>query len=411
MPRPSIPWMIWTRKRQRRFASSTPPPSRSPIRWSWYIPDPQRRPPPRTMQNNPAILVVCMLILPVLASMPAQAQRRTITLPSLLKEMTDRDAMARWPSPEYTERQASSYDRRSKTPADPEGWFANDDFSQFIRSEENTGRWEWVMMEAEGPGCVVRIWFGGMLPKGILRFYLDGAETPAIEGPAYEALVGKLLAERPLAIENAHGIPGAPGGMNLFLPIPYSRHCKITYEEPGQHDPNKPPEGRWYNIEYRTYAPGTRVRTFTIQDWQVARLAMEKTCQTLLDPPVPPAGREITLDRTLAPGESATVDFPKGPAAVRWLQAQVVTEHPEDLDQALRSTVLRIGFDGEETIWCPLGDFFGSGVGLNALESWYRTITRDGLMTCRWVMPYASSAALTLQNLGKQPVTVRLKAR
>lgn len=352
-----------------------------------------------------------LIILILLTSLPAQAQHRTITLPSLLKEMTDRDSIARWPSPEYTERQASSYDRRSKTPADPEGWFANDDFSQFTRSEENAGRREWVMMEADGPGCVVRIWFGGMLPKGILRFYLDGAQTPAIEGPAHELLIGTLLTEQPLAIENAHGIPGAPGGMNLFLPIPYSRHCKITYEEPGQHDPNKPPEGRWYNIEYRTYAPGTRVRTCTMQDLQAARPAIEKTCQTLLNPLPPPSGKEFALDRSLAPGESATLDFSRGPAALRCLQAQLTTNRQEDREQALRSTVISLRFDGEETVWCPLGDFFGSGVGLNALESWYRTITKDGLMACRWVMPYSASAELTLQNLGKQPVTVRLKAR
>ncbi|HLK60753.1 MAG TPA: glycoside hydrolase family 172 protein [Chthonomonadaceae bacterium] len=349
------------------------------------------------------------LLLFILLSLPAQ--RGTITLASLLREMTDRDAVARWPSPEYAERQASSYDRRSKTPADPEGWFANDDFSQFIRSEENAGRREWVMMEADGPGCVVRIWFGGMKPMGILRFYLDGAPIPAIEGPAYDILIGTLLTERPLAIENAHGIPGAPGGMNLFLPIPYSRHCKITYEEPGRQDSNTPPEGRWYNIEYRTYAPGTRVRTFTLQDLQAARPEIEKTCQTLLHSPELPAGKESALERTLAPGSEMGMELTKGPHAIRWLQAQILTDRAEDLEQALRSIVLSLRFDGEETVWCPLGDFFGSGVGLNVLESWDRTITPDGRMICRWVMPYATSASLTLQNLGQQPVTVHLRAR
>lgn len=31
------------------------------------------------------------------------------------------------------------------------------------------------------------------------------------------------------------------------------------------------------------------------------------------------------------------------------------------LGQALRSTVLEIAFDGNRTVWCPVGDFFGTG--------------------------------------------------
>ena len=58
---------------------------------------------------------------PAIAS-PAPGE---ITLESLLHEMIDRDAVARWPDPAYKCLHASSYDRRSKTPDDPAGWFAN----------------------------------------------------------------------------------------------------------------------------------------------------------------------------------------------------------------------------------------------------------------------------------------------
>ncbi len=143
---------------------------------------------------------------------PAPAEDRLVTLSSLLVEMTDVQNVARFPDPAFTARQASSYDRASKTPDDPKGWFANHDWSQFIRSETNAGRLEWVMMEADGPGAVVRIWFGGNKPPGTLRFYLDGAAQPAIEGPAFDILIGRLLADRPLAIENAHGAGGIPAG-------------------------------------------------------------------------------------------------------------------------------------------------------------------------------------------------------
>ncbi len=342
----------------------------------------------------------------------AQAADHTVTLESLLREMVDRDRMAVWPQPEYVSHQASSYDRRSKTPDDPAGWFANDDWSHFLRSEVNQGRREWVLMDADGPGCVTRIWWGGMMPpkERRIRFYLDGAETPAIEAPVYELLTGPALVGRPLAIENAQGPPGAPGGMNLFLPIPYARHCKITWDDVNPKDPDSPPDSRWYNIEYRTYPPGTPVEALTLAALTHARKTVERIGKTLLDPPAPARGKRVTLEQEIAPGSEAAVTLPDGSAAVRLLEIRLTTNTAEQLAQALRSTVLRMECDGEETIWCPVGDFFGSGVGLNPLQSWYRTVTPDGLLTCRWVMPYQKQARLTLLNLGQTPVQAHLAA-
>jgi hypothetical protein len=359
-----------------------------------------------------ALTIIGVLAVGMLCAGQAWAANRTISLESLLREMLDRDRMARWPKPEYTCRQASSYDRRSKTPDDPEGWFANNDWSQFLRSEVHQGRREWVLMDADGPGCVVRIWWGGMMPpkERRIRFYLDGSDTPAIEAPAYELLAGGLLAGRPLSIENARGAPGAPGGMNLFLPIPYAKSCKITWDDVNPHDPNAPPESRWYNIEYRTYTPGTKVETFTMAALNKARGSVERVCRTLLEPPIPAGDGAVMLEKDVEPGAQESVTLPPGPAAVRLLEMKLTTGDPAQREQALRSTILRMEFDGEETVWCPVGDFSGSGVGVNPLQSWYRTVTKDGVMTCRWVMPYRESARITLMNLGGASVKAHLRA-
>ena len=110
----------------------------------------------------------------------------TITLESLLAEMVNCDAMARWPEPLYTCRQASSYDRRRKGPDQPD-WFANNDSSQFDVIVKTYGRKQHVLMDADGPGVIVRFWLTTALPKtGFLRVFLDGAATPAIEYPAYD---------------------------------------------------------------------------------------------------------------------------------------------------------------------------------------------------------------------------------
>ncbi|MCK5173587.1 MAG: DUF2961 domain-containing protein, partial [Planctomycetes bacterium] len=75
-----------------------------------------------------------------------------------------------------------------------------------------------------------------------------------------------------------------------------------------------------------------------------------------------------------------------------------------------RSAVLRMRFDGDETVWCPLGDFFGSGVGLNPFKGKYRQVSADGTLRCRWVMPYRRSAEVTIENLGEKTVNVKIRA-
>jgi hypothetical protein len=82
---------------------------------------------------------------------------KIITLRSLLKEMASPEAITRFPEPSFKLVQQSSYDRKS-THRDSSGWFANDDYTQFIREEENDGRHEYVMFEADGPGAIVRWW-------------------------------------------------------------------------------------------------------------------------------------------------------------------------------------------------------------------------------------------------------------
>lgn len=82
-------------------------------------------------------------------SLHAQTDRQschTVSEMTLLKELADRDEMARFPMPEYRTAQFSSYDRASVAKDQP-GWYANGDWSAFIRAEEVEGHTEYVMME------------------------------------------------------------------------------------------------------------------------------------------------------------------------------------------------------------------------------------------------------------------------
>ena len=112
-----------------------------------------------------------------LAAWCGAAAPEAITTASLLADMTDLAAMAEFPDPPYTCQQFSSYDRAAKSPT--EDWFANGDCGQYLRVEDKDGRKEHVMMDAEGPGAIVRIWSAN--PNGTLRIYLDGADKPVLE--------------------------------------------------------------------------------------------------------------------------------------------------------------------------------------------------------------------------------------
>lgn len=337
------------------------------------------------------------------ASPPGAAPGAPITLESLLQEMVDRDALARWPSPAYTCKQASSWDRGAVAPDKP-GWFANVDTGQYIRTEVTHGRAESVMMDADGPGCIVRWWAGGttpqMGPPGTIRIYLDGAETPAFEGTMDTLVSPEWLVGPPLGAIRCIG-------RNLYLPIPYAAHCKVTYDRPPLDQIGNEGNRHWYVIDYRTYPPGAPVRTFTLEDLKAARPALERVGERLLTP-----ANEPIADATWLPPVHGRLERGQrlaqtitGSRAVRRLSVRI---EAQDMAQALRSTVLAITCDGEATVWCPVGDFFGSGVGLNPYRDWWREVDRSGLMTCWWVLPQRESSRIELLSLGEAPVEATL---
>lgn len=327
----------------------------------------------------------------------ASAEDKVITLESLLNEITDYEAVARWPDPPYTCKQASSYDRASKTPDDPKGWFANNDWSQFIRSEDHQGRREWVMLDTDGPGAIVRFWTGGKPATGTIRFYLDGAAEPALAGQMQDLFTGKGIVPTPLAIEN----PKQAG--NLYLPIPYAKHCKITYDEADSKKPERANPQRCYNIEYRTYASGTKVQTFSMDVFEKQKPAISRLWGEFWGDSVVTRNDLLSLVSTnLEPGKVLQESIP-GPAAVYILGMEL---DAANLTAALRSTVLIIECDGEQTVWCPVGDFFGTRVGFNAYGDRRRAVEQGGRMTSGWVMPFQKSCRIAVKNYGKQTVRI-----
>ncbi|MCC6494030.1 MAG: DUF2961 domain-containing protein [Pirellulales bacterium] len=335
-----------------------------------------------------------------------------VTIESLLHEMIDRAALARFPEPAYVGKQASSYDRDSVSPQEQRSWYANWDRSQFVRIEEKEGRKEYVMMDEAGPGAIVHVWAtwhgpgGGPFSDGTLRVYIDGNETPAIEGKASEVIDKGLLAGPPLSEGVSPKTEYAQQGHNLYLPIPYAKHCKVTYSTDVPVDQGaRKGEALYYQINYRTYGKDVSVESFSMERLKAAAQTVEAVNKQLAA-----GGREPQDDWTtqdvaaeIAPGGSSEPIRIQGPGAIRSLECRVSAA---DVEQALRSTVVEISFDGERTVWCPIGEFCGAGYKPRNFKTWYTAASDDGRLSCAWVMPFEREAVITLHNLGDQPVQI-----
>ncbi|MDR2706738.1 MAG: DUF2961 domain-containing protein [Planctomycetaceae bacterium] len=339
-----------------------------------------------------------MFLLLVLFSV-VSLQAQTVSLSTLLDEMVDRDSVTRFPDPVFVCVQASSYDRAAKNPA--ENWFANGDASQFLREETNGDRKEWVLMDADGPGAIVRFWITAPHYKVKFRVYLDNNSTPTIETNIGDLVGGEFLVGAPFSEETARG-------RNLYLPIPYAKHCKITVDDmPTQ-------KNLYYQINYRNYAKETNVETFSLENLQSLKGKIENVAKTLLTagdvfvnlPPDSPRTTMVVPKNGTPLPLFGKASVPNG-GAVQQIVLKIDTE-TEKLAQILRSTVLSIKFDDKETVWVPLGDFFGDGVGINPYKSWYSRVEKDGTLISLWRMPFQKTLEASLINYGTEDVKITL---
>lgn len=345
----------------------------------------------------------CLFVIAALTNLCSIHAQEQVSMQSLLREMVDRKQLVEYPeSIPYKAMQASSYNRASVSPDQP-GWFADSDGVFCIRTEKNReGETEWVLMEDKGPGAITKIWavcfyYGLDDTTGAnLKIYLDGEDEPTINCNFFEFVKGESFVKPPLAMETRRA-------GNSYLPIPYAKSCKVTMDKKV-----------FYNIiSYRSYPQGTSVRTFSMDEYNQSQILIDSVGHVLErgvygDLASTKNTEAYSFHKTLRPQEKETLFIRKKKKAIEQLVFQL---DAEDFDQALRSTVLKISFDGEQTVWTPLGDFFNIGVGLKTYQMWERAVQEDGTMICRWIMPYQHIAELEIENMGKQDIQMSVTAK
>jgi hypothetical protein len=369
-----------------------------------------------TMQR---ILTLSLLGFLTASTFAAQPGATIITTGTLLEEMTDFAGLARWPDPAYRTVQFSSYDRRSTTSEAP-GWFSNADgfgrepipgFLKVLREPREGQAALYLLVEASGPGAIVRGWSAGM--GGVLRVYLDptgddagaGQGTLVWEGPAYD-----FLARRSGQYAKSAGLELDAGDAFVqqdadYLPIPFARGLKVTWE-------GKLNELHFYHLQVRLYPKGTAVRTFDPKkDIKEFEPQLRAAVAGLTKPSSGQSGELVKLEGAIEPGRNWTWSpETKGSGAVRELKLRLQTD---SLDAALRGCLLRISFDGSQRpqVEAPVGDFFASGPDVNPFSSLPFDVAPDGTMTCRFVMPFEKSVRIEVINFTKAPVRLEGSVR
>jgi len=347
-------------------------------------------------------VTACMLFVTVTAS------AKTITTGTLVEEMIDMTNLTGFPDPYYKTVQYSSYDHRSQVPGTAD-WFANSDgfgrepvpnFEKVRGAPNKEGIGEYLVCDVTGPGAIVRVWTAAI--NGTITMTLDGVDSPVFDGPAAEFFMHPYR-----RLCSAAGVDDSLFADTFqqrnacYLPIPFQNRCHIVWKGNLQ-------KIHFYQIQIRRYEPGTNVRTFQAEDLKKYGRTFESTAHALAnlqDWKYKSRREPITLGKRIAPRQKVELLTIEGPQAIERLTLKLTAA---EMDRALRQTILRIRFDDHTwgQVQSPLGDFFGAAPGISPYESAPFSVSPNGDMTCRFVMPFAKSCNIQVENRGPQPVAI-----
>jgi hypothetical protein len=331
---------------------------------------------------------------------------QTVSMEDLLDEMTDLQRLAELPSGQYRSIQFSSYDRRSTRPTDS-CWFSNDDgfggepipaFQKVLREPDSTGTGQYLICDVRQPGAIVRLWTAGL--NGKIKLFLDNSESPLYDGDAQDFFwkTADVLSGTDPKQEYSDLFRQFDA---TYFPIPFSSGCRIEWTG----DIRKI---HFYHVGLRVYARGTKVLTYNPEDFNNYFLKFSKLRSIYTDPDSADLSglTESGIPLTSIPDSiGRELYFASGPGEIVNFSMRIDAQDPE---KALRQSVLSIWFDDSSVpqVQSPAGDFFGAAPGLNPYQSLPFTVRADGMMTCRFPMPYRRNVRIILNNYSGRTIKV-----
>ena len=104
-----------------------------------------------------------------------------------------------------------------------------------------------TLMDNEGPGVIRHMWFTfreTLYRDIIVRIYWDGQDEPSVQAPLGDFLCNSWGCRQDILALPVNVNPS--GGMNIYLPMPFRKHARITV----QNDSPSDLDGFFYTINY-----------------------------------------------------------------------------------------------------------------------------------------------------------------
>mgnify|MGYP000283041693 CR=1 FL=1 len=285
--------------------------------------------------------------------------------------------------------QHSSYDRTG----------GNDDgFSGTYTALRRTEAGEYVIFDAEGPGCIYRFW-SAMPPEGWVKFFFDDETEPRINCNFQEMFQDKVPPfASPLTGQSS-------GGWYSYFPISFAKRCIIVTEK----------KTGFLAIAYHRFPAGTPIKTFKPNLDPVDKAKFDVVQAYYADPAKKETDANLELKWMEIPAGDGEFELAKfdGPATIERIHMKLKMEYPEQWqqDHTFRKVVLRFYWDGDKkpAIECPIGEFFGTGFGETRINPETRKTEINTYsavpfgMTNEFAyfslpMPFRKSARITVEN-------------
>ncbi len=272
-------------------------------------------------------------------------------------------------------KQISSYDR---TGGNDDGFSGK--YSYLRKNDDGT----LVIFEAEGQGVIERIWTPTPT-NDTLDFYFDGSKKPGLSIRFRDLFTGDVAPFlKPLV--NYHLV----GGYYSYVPIPYSKGCKIVLR--GQHL-------MFHQIQYREYDNNYKVKTYDPNFTSTEKKLLEEAL-TLWDDPsnsinnfYAAAPQNAAKNFIIKPGQTEELAEIKQGGRIVGIELG----HARVFEGMHRDVDLRITWENQSqpAVLVPVADFFGYAFGQRSMQS--LLVGADAVKAYSYIpMPFDSGAKVEL---------------
>ena len=265
---------------------------------------------------------------------------------------------------------------------------------------------EWVLAEADGPGCIFNFtqhrYPTSEVP--VFRFYFDRNPEPSFEiTPAEFGTKPPFL--KPLADKFVGPDDNGRGPIwvvRSFVPMEFLSHCKVTSSIKLEGADKALGQGGWGHVIMHLYSSSDGLSVFDPNE----------SCKAILQKYLAPlslhAEREETVfNGILKSGAQEEIFSETGQAALCDIS---VKENNYDAS-VLSDIFIRISFDGKERVCAPFGTFFGCEYGKTPARLDTALLTCDisgnsAFFSNRFPMPYFENVKIILENRGSSDISI-----